>query len=276
MRKPNGKHPDPASADFDVAVAECKEIIARIEARNEATGQDYDRIGEWADKLETKYGDETLAKFARAIGKSPSCVKRYRDVFRAFPGISAPERQSSSYSARKELATHPDRENIIRKNPNITKQEARCEVSRHRGIAEAKAQETKEEAEAAEALRETKKWFGDLVILANKIRGVAQITHQCTTDEQWCRLLDNVERQQLADIEGTGNTLIFLAELLEWLLNKHVSEDFADHLAKWMQQRERERQRRVVYSELKGRKHNAKRRATTPRAQEATAAHAAA
>jgi hypothetical protein len=266
MPKPNGKHlpATEATTDFDEAVAEGKDIIARIEARNEATGQDYDRIGELADKLETKYGEQTLAKFAAAIGKSPSCVKRYRDVYRAFQGISAPERQSSSYSARKELAAHPDRENIITKNPNITKQEARHEMRKHHGIAEEKAQETKEEAEAAEALRETKKWFSDVVTLGNQIRGLADVTHHCTTDEQWSRLLDNVEPKQLMYIRLAGNTLVRFADQLEYLSGKQVSEDFTSHLAQWQQEQDRERERRFAQSNPKERERR------TPKAQEAT------
>ena len=81
-------------------------------------------------------------------------------------------------------------------------------------------------------------------------------------------LLDAVERKQLADIRRSGTTLVRLADQLEYLSDKKVTEDFAGHLAQWQQERERER---VAKSDLKERKRNAK---TTPKAQEVISAEA--
>jgi hypothetical protein len=276
MPKPNGKHPEPTTAtsapadtiSFDAAVDEGKRILAKIDEAER--GQL--RLGELADKLETQYGDRTLAKYAEALDIAPCTLKRYRDVYRAWKGkISAPGRVS--YAVLRELAPNadnPECQEFIRANPDITKRKAHDLKRKLKGTEEVKAQETKEEAEAAEALRETKKWFSDVVTLGNQIRGLADVTHHCTTDEQWSRLLDNVEPQQLKDIWRAGTTLVRFASQLEWLLDKQVAEDFASHLAQW-EQYWRDEGRLKVKQE---RKHHAK--ASAPKAQDATAAHAGA
>jgi hypothetical protein len=287
MRKPNGKHPEPATdtnassdtINFDDAVAEGKAIITKIEEAER--GQL--RLGELADQLETQYGDRTLAKYAEALDIAPCTLKRYRDVYRAWKGkISAPGRVS--YAVLRELAPNasdPECQEAIRDNLNMTKRAALDLKRKLDNVGKEKAQETKEEAEAAEALRETKKWWSDVVTGSNQIRGLADVTHHCTTDEQWSRVLENVEQQQLMYVRGSGNTQVRLADLLEYLLDKQVSEDFASHIAQWEQAHDRERERRIAYSDLKARRRHAKAsRATTgaivPPAQKATAVHAAA
>ena len=276
VRKSNGHDPAPASdtsaptenINFHKAVIEGKEILAKIEEAKR--GQL--RLGELADQLETQYGERTLAKFAKELDIAPCTLARYRDVYRDWDGAGIRTPGRVSYAVLRELAPHaskPECQEAIRANPNITERTAQDLKRKLDSAGKEKAQETKEAADAAEALRETKKWFGDLVIDANKIRGLADVTEHCTTDEQWCRLLDNVERQQLADIRRTGNTLVRLADQLEYLSDKQVTEDFASHLAQWRQERERER---VAKSDLKERKRSAK---TTPKAQKAISAQAA-
>jgi hypothetical protein len=112
---------------FDQALAEGKEIVAKIHGRNEATERDHFRLGELAAKVETKYDDRTQAKLAKEWGISPSCLKRYVSVYRAWKGIQlgAPGAPIGvPYSMLRELATLDDREQIIRDKPNITKREA--------------------------------------------------------------------------------------------------------------------------------------------------------
>jgi hypothetical protein len=276
IRKSNGQHPAPATdtsapadtINFDDAVAEGKAIIAKIEEAER--GQL--RLGELADQLETQYGDRTLAKYAKALDIASCTLKRYRDVYRAWKGkISAPGRVS--YAALRELAPHADKpecQEFIRANPAITKRKAHDLKRKLAGTEEVKAQETKEKAAAAEALKETKKWFADVVTLGNQIRGLADVTHHCTTDEQWSRLLENVEQKQLMYIRWTGNTLVRLADLLEYLSDKQVSEDFDSHIAQW-EQYWRDEGRLKVNQEHK---HHAK--SSAPKAQEATAVHAGA
>ena len=103
---------------YDQAVAEGKKILADAER-----GQW--RLGELAHNVEKGYGERKLAKFAEAIGVAPCTLLRYRDVYRAWKDICAPGRESiPSYAVLRELAAHPNHEQIIRDNPKITKREA--------------------------------------------------------------------------------------------------------------------------------------------------------
>jgi hypothetical protein len=128
--KKNGSADTSAPADtipYDKAVREGKEIILKIEAAER--GQL--RLGELADKLEPKYKDRTLAKFAAEIGIAKCTLDRYRTVYRAWEGKLAPGPNLVSYAVSRELATHPDRAEIIKSASNLTKQEAHrlmCEL----------------------------------------------------------------------------------------------------------------------------------------------------
>jgi hypothetical protein len=115
---------------FDAGVDEAKKILASIE---KVTDDGHLRIGEIADKLETKYADRTIANFAKEIGKSPSCVKRWLSVYRAWKEtqIGAARPQLIPYAVLRELQDVPDREQIIRDNPNITTRQA-IEIKRKR------------------------------------------------------------------------------------------------------------------------------------------------
>jgi hypothetical protein len=115
-RKPNGQND---RISYDEAVTEGREILAQINGAER--GQL--RLGELADRLEPKYRDRTLAKFAAELGIAKCTLERYRTVYRAWQGILAPG-ANISYAVLRELATHPEREEIIRKHPNLTKREA--------------------------------------------------------------------------------------------------------------------------------------------------------
>jgi len=144
-----------ATADtisFDDAVREGKAIVAKIEDAKRAL-EDAERgqlrLGELAAKVETKYKDRTLAKFAKAIGIAPCTLARYRDVFRAYEAyedICAPGRESiPPYAVLRELATHPDREQIIRKHPDLTKREAQERMHKLRDAAKKKQEQEQED-----------------------------------------------------------------------------------------------------------------------------------
>ena len=77
---PTGTSTQAEGVPFDAGVDEAKKILANLEKVSDAG---HLRIGEIADKLETKHNDRTLAEFAKRTGKSPSCVKRWRSVYRA-------------------------------------------------------------------------------------------------------------------------------------------------------------------------------------------------
>ena len=75
------------SIAYDLAVREGKEIVAKREA-------DDWRLGELADRVQPKYADRTLEKFAKAIGVAACTLERKRSVFRAWMDISEPAPKS--------------------------------------------------------------------------------------------------------------------------------------------------------------------------------------
>ena len=81
-----------------------------------------DAPGRTSDKVEPKYGDRTLAKFAKAVGKSACTLARQRSVYRAWQGKEAPG--PVSYAVLRELQSHPDRKAIVKKKPEMTKRKA--------------------------------------------------------------------------------------------------------------------------------------------------------
>ena len=107
----------PVEIKYEAAVSEGRKIV-------EQAGRGWWRLGEIADRLQPKYGDKTLATFAAAIEIKFGTLERFRDVYRAWKEIPAPERDSVSYSVRKELATLPHRAQIVRDKPTITKLQA--------------------------------------------------------------------------------------------------------------------------------------------------------
>jgi hypothetical protein len=107
---------------YDDAVEEAKEILKQFES-----GQM--RLGELAHKLESRYGDQTLERFAADVA---SCtLERYRSVYRAWLKIPAPG-PKLRYAVARELATHPDRAEIVKRNPEITKRQARSLMRQYR------------------------------------------------------------------------------------------------------------------------------------------------
>lgn len=118
---------DPASIDYEEAVHEGQQLVRRME------GSQW-RLGEIADRVEPRYGKQTLARLAEEIGVDGLTLERHRSVFRAWKDISAPG-PDLSYSVMRELAAHPDRAQIVKDNPGITKREAREIVEAYRGPA---------------------------------------------------------------------------------------------------------------------------------------------
>lgn len=102
--------------NFVAAVREGKAIVAQQD-----TGQL--RLGELADKVTPIYGQSTLKRFAKAIGINPETLARYRSVYRAWADIPAPG-PGLSYAVMRELADHPQRAELVRANPTMTKREA--------------------------------------------------------------------------------------------------------------------------------------------------------
>jgi hypothetical protein len=218
--KSNGKN---GSADtsgptdiipYDKAVREGQEIVLEIEAAER--GQL--RLGELAHKLEKKYADRTLAKFAAEIGVAKCTLDRYQTVYRAWEGKLALGPISTSYAVLRELQTHPDREQIIRKNPSITKREAHERMRELKGTAKEKQQDQEDEW-----LRDNRRWFKDLVAVANEASRVAGGV-DLDDDEQLTKLLQSVDPALLMYVRGGGRMLFRVANRLAELLGVDLEE----------------------------------------------------
>jgi hypothetical protein len=170
---------------FDEAVAEGKDIVAKLGELDGEQTQLQLRLGELADKATTEakeekknYGCRTLAKFAEAIGMVPCTLGRYRDVYRAWvkQGIRAPGRVS--YSVMRALADHKDREQLVKDNPELTQGEARkiARDYKERKAGKGNKPENKpEEVSADQWSKDKGRWFKQLVKDANKLLGAADI-----------------------------------------------------------------------------------------------------
>jgi hypothetical protein len=199
--------------NYDEAVREGKEILAKIE--DAERGQL--RLGELAAKVETIYSDRTLSKFAKEIGIAPCTLARYRDVYRAYEAyedICAPGRKFS-YAVLRELATLPNRAQVIRDNPKITKREAAEEVRKHKGTAKQK----QDQEQADDWLKHDKRWFGNIVTSAQSISFFAEIALKCPPEKQreW---LKAIEPDLVEHLRKGANRLVELVNLLDRLFEE--------------------------------------------------------
>lgn len=96
---------------YDEAVRQAKKLTAQYQWE----------IGDLANRLEPKYGDQTLKRFAEDIGIPYSTLRKYTLTAGAYPeNVRA---RTISFDTHKELASHPDRVTILDSKP--TRDEAR-------------------------------------------------------------------------------------------------------------------------------------------------------
>ena len=202
---------------YDKAVREGQAILAKID--DAERGQL--RLGELAHKLEKKYGDRTLAKFAAEIGIAKCTLDRYQTVYRAWEEKLAPGPISTSYAVLRELQTHPDRAQIIRKNPNLTKREAHERMRELKGTA--KDEREREQEQEDEWLKHDRKWFKDLVAIANEAARAAGVLDEYTP-EQLDKLRQAVDPKLLMYVRGGGRMLFRVANRLAELLGEDLEE----------------------------------------------------
>lgn len=101
-------------------VAEAKRIVASI-AKNMW------RLAEITAKLEPKYGDKTLERFAKDVGLTLRTLRKYRQTYLRFgssKGGCAPH-----FSILEKLVSVPDAEKIIERHPKLTYRQAK-EIAR--------------------------------------------------------------------------------------------------------------------------------------------------
>jgi hypothetical protein len=204
---------------YEDAVAEGKKIVAEIE---DTTSRGQLRLGELADKVETKYGDRTQAKFAAEIGVAPCTLKRYRTVYRDWKGaaISAPGRFSVPYSVLRELQTHPDRAEIIRKEPNITKREAHSLMRKLKGVEEEQQQEEQENGWR----KDNRRWFRELYNHTLDVSRMVGMARDLPPEKQR-ELLQVVEPLMLMNMGGYGRMLVDFVDRFEALLEEAGTKD---------------------------------------------------
>jgi hypothetical protein len=244
----NGQHPATPASDTSAppeqilwkdAVREGREILARER-------EDKLRLGEIADKLEPKYDDRTLAKFAAALGISKSTLNHYRTTYRAWK-IVPPGAKSTPYAVLEALATVEDRVAVITAEPKMSKRRAevhrvvkdhpkRDEIlsdpdltctKKARELMAGSANNTGNGKGSGDGDKETKRWFNNLVTRANEMIDEAAFANQQTTAKQRHALLMAADPDLLDTVRKAGEALVKLADRLDALL-----EEAADTVTK--------------------------------------------
>jgi hypothetical protein len=131
----------------------------------------------------------------------------------------APGPISTSYAVLRELATHPEREQIISKYPDLTKREAHDKMRKLKGSAKKKQQEEQEN----EWLKHDRKWFKDLVAIASEASRVAGMLDEYTP-EQLDKLPQAIDPELLMCVRGSGRMLSRVANRLANLLGVDEEE----------------------------------------------------
>jgi hypothetical protein len=188
-------------AAYEAAVAEGKEIIAQIDSSRDKLL----RLGELADEVERGYGERRLERFAKEIGIAACTLARCRSVFRAWPKEApAPK----SYAVAQELQAHPNRFDVIRQNPDMTKREARQIRRRH----------DRETRQASDHLREEmKRWFRNVVRRAGEAIRDASVADGEVSPDLRRMTREAVEPKLLPTLREAAEALIRLADYLEQL-----------------------------------------------------------
>lgn len=198
------------SINYDEAVTEAKQIIAQMDSSRWRM-----RLGELADKVEKAYGEARLKRFAAEIGIAACTLARCRSVFRAWQAKEAPA--PKSYSVAQELQTHPNRFELVRKNPGMTKREARQHMRRLR----------KEGAQASFAVHqreELKRWFRAVVRHATEAVRDSQLVDGDVSPALRQSLRENIEPTLLPALRDGRDALIRLVEFLERLAEAEEEE----------------------------------------------------
>jgi hypothetical protein len=148
------------------AMAKGKRLAATLKSGDAAEME----LGELADRLQPKYGDNTLARFAKAIGLPFERLNRCRSVYRAYQGIEI-QAPAPNFAVLQELAGHPNREQIIRERPDLTKREARTLMRDYRlGQGEEDQPHGQEQDQAQEQGQEQDHWQDQIRHLEPQLR----------------------------------------------------------------------------------------------------------
>jgi hypothetical protein len=268
------------------AVPEGKEIVAKIVAAERDIERYQWRLGELAAKVETKYDDRTLAKFAKEIGIETSTLNHYRTVYRKWEGKLPPEdklppgAKLPSFTVLKELATVEERAELIEAEPKMSKR--RAEV--HKVLKDhPKREEIRRKypdltctRQARDIMRsydeggagngkgkDYKRWFDALVKRCNEDTDEAAIVDQPMDLGQLRDLLGGIEPDLLDTVKEAGEAWLKLYDFLFKLCEEGPQAVLAER-------EERERRAKAHASDLAKRK-----RQKAPTAQAAPTAQVA-
>jgi hypothetical protein len=197
---------------YDDAVQEAKQILA-----NESKGQW--RLGQLADTVQPKYGEKTLARFAKEIGIAACTVERYRDVYRAWKQIADPGRQSLNYSVARALATHPLRGEIVSDRPGLTKREAEIITKEYHagGSADGKPDDESgtEVGDTGRRWNPDRAWLRGLRHLANEVLGEAGIKDSKDPNLTPKLQLLAIDPELIEKLRKAAHAFVDLADFLE-------------------------------------------------------------
>jgi hypothetical protein len=227
--------------DYDEAVRKGKTIIAELSGKQWA-------LGDLAAQVAKAYGENRLEQFSQDISfPGASCtLGRYRDVCRAFPKNRGRPR---FFASAQILATHDDRFDIVRRNPAISKAEAREEMRKWRaehpnannhdddghlegdddtGATSGANTSTPAKAKGAKA-RGTRKPMADEEARLNEVRRVFNIVAKLANEvidpvtdvrrEEQSDLLKVVEPRLVKEVRKGGKALMDLADWLDELFD---------------------------------------------------------
>jgi len=131
----------------DKAIAKGKRLAATVKSGDGAEM----KLGELADRLQPKYGKNTLARFAKDIHISAARLARCRSIYRAYKDNETIKESSPKSGVLAALQGHPKRAEIIKEFPNLTVAKARIFMSDYR---KAKG------VQADWQVRDTRGWLG--------------------------------------------------------------------------------------------------------------------
>ena len=215
---------------YDEAVTAGRNIVKTLD-REQRRHQLH--LGQLADRVEPKYGDRTVAKFAKEIGVAACTLKRYLSVYRAWDGRGIEAPGPVSYAVLRELQDQPKREAIVKENPKITKREAQKLRFEYEGKQQREGKRRKGKFGDCKN-EEKKRWLRRVHILANDIfRATAGVvvTHD---------MREIVEPELLPDLRESIAAQQSLVDQLEQL--KHHDEQIGKATRKRPEFKEAERE----------------------------------
>lgn len=176
---------------FKKAVAKARQILADIDTPKQM------QIGELADQVQKVYGEKKLKQFAKAIGISEGTVERYRSVWRAWSTKPKSAPEPKFYSVAKALEAHPDRFDLIKQNPDMTKDDADKKMKALR-------KKTKARSWQQEKRDNIKKQLDEIEHLAKQLKDAELILGEEPGDYRLFLDIVTPRRQQWIDNVSTG------------------------------------------------------------------------